>query len=156
MNTECIFIPHVHHTQTLAATLLNALGNNTGYMFAPWQSLLLNTSYVLFYQTSRTTLAPTHPIHQVPRFLSSAVNQPGLEDDHSPPFSANVKNEWSYTSTSHLHALKVCILMIMLRILVNLHCIPLAVLLQPSQFFCTVQVIYFMCFDRMRAFCFFV
>jgi hypothetical protein len=67
-------------------------------MFAPWQSFLFNASYVLFYQTSTTALVPTHPVHQVPRFLSSAVKQPGLEDDHSPPFSAKVKNEWSYTS----------------------------------------------------------
>jgi len=75
-----------------AATLLIALDNNTDYMFALWQSLLFNSSYVLFYQTSRTAPAPTHPNHQVPRFLSSAVKQPGLEDDRSPPFSAKVKN----------------------------------------------------------------
>lgn len=104
-------------------------------MLASWQSLLFNTSYVLFYQTSRTALVPTHPIHQVPRFLSSAVKRPALEDDHSPPFSAMVKYEWSYTSTSHLHVFKECIQMIMLRILVNLYCIPLDVLLQPSQSF---------------------
>jgi len=92
VDTEFIFIPHVHQTQTLAATLLNALDNNTDYTFAPWQSLLFNASYVLFYQTSRIALAPTHPIHQVPRYRSSAVKQPGLEDDYSPPFSAMVKN----------------------------------------------------------------
>jgi hypothetical protein len=63
VDKEWVFIPHVHHTQTLAATLLNALDNNTDYMLAPWQSLLFNTSYVLFYQTSRTALEPTHPIH---------------------------------------------------------------------------------------------
>jgi hypothetical protein len=109
-------------------------------MFAPWQSLLFNANYVLFYQTSRRVLAPTHPVHQVPRFLSSAVRQPGLEDDYSPPFSAKVTNKCSYTSTSPLHALKVCIQIIMLRTLVNLHCTTLAVPPQPSPFFCTVQV----------------
>jgi hypothetical protein len=28
------------------------------------------------------------------------VKRPGREADHSPPSSAEVKNEWSYTSTS--------------------------------------------------------
>lgn len=32
------------------------------------------------------------------RVLSPMVNWPGYEADHSPPCSAAVKNEWSYTS----------------------------------------------------------
>jgi hypothetical protein len=31
--------------------------------------------------------------------LSLKLKQPGREADHSPPSSAGVKNEWSYTST---------------------------------------------------------
>jgi hypothetical protein len=31
--------------------------------------------------------------------LSLGVKWPGHEADHSPPFSAEVKNAWSYTST---------------------------------------------------------
>jgi len=39
------------------------------------------------------TLGPTG-------FFSTAVKRgPGREFDHSPPSTANVKNEWSYTST---------------------------------------------------------
>ena len=36
------------------------------------------------------------------------VKKPGHEFNHSPPFSAEVKNEWSYTSTppTRLHGLK--------------------------------------------------
>jgi hypothetical protein len=30
---------------------------------------------------------------------------PGSEDDHSPPTNADVKNEWSYTSTPHIPSL---------------------------------------------------
>jgi hypothetical protein len=50
--------------------------------------------------TSRTTLGPTQPpIQWVPEALSLGVKRPGIEADHSPPSSAEVKNEWSYTST---------------------------------------------------------
>jgi len=34
------------------------------------------------------------------RGSSSGVRRPGREVDHSPPSSTEVKNEWSYTSTS--------------------------------------------------------
>jgi hypothetical protein len=37
------------------------------------------------------------------RALSLGVKQPGREADHSPPSSAEIKNEWSYTSTPPLH-----------------------------------------------------
>jgi hypothetical protein len=33
------------------------------------------------------------------RALSLGVKRPGLEIDHSAPSSAEVKNQWSYTST---------------------------------------------------------
>jgi len=35
----------------------------------------------------------------VPGALSVGVKRPGREADHSPTFSAEVKNVWSYTST---------------------------------------------------------
>jgi hypothetical protein len=35
----------------------------------------------------------------LPGALSLGINVPGREADHSPPSSAEVKNEWSYTST---------------------------------------------------------
>lgn len=37
---------------------------------------------------------------QYPEFLSSEVKQPESEADHSPPFTADVKNGWSNTSTT--------------------------------------------------------
>jgi len=33
--------------------------------------------------------------------LSPGVKRPGREADHSPPSSAEVKNAWIYTSTTH-------------------------------------------------------
>jgi hypothetical protein len=48
---------------------------------------------------SRTALGPTQPpIQWVPGALPLGVKRPGREVDHSPPSSAEVKNEWSYTS----------------------------------------------------------
>jgi hypothetical protein len=53
---------------------------------------------------SRPALGPAHPpIRWVPGTLSLGVKWPGLEADHSHPSSAEVKNVWSYTSTSPIH-----------------------------------------------------
>jgi hypothetical protein len=54
----------------------------------------------LFTTASRTALEPTQrPIQWVPGVLSVGVKRPVREADHSPPFSAEAKNAWSYTST---------------------------------------------------------
>jgi hypothetical protein len=48
----------------------------------------------VFSKTSRPAVGPTQPPFQrVP-----GVTRPGHEVNHSPPSSAEVKNEWSYTS----------------------------------------------------------
>jgi hypothetical protein len=55
----------------------------------------------LFTTASRTALGPTQPpIQWVPGVFSLGVKRLGREADHSPPPSAEVKNAWSYTSTS--------------------------------------------------------
>jgi hypothetical protein len=56
---------------------------------------------IFFFTTaSRTALEPTQPpIQWVQGVLSLGVKRPGREAGHSPPSSAEVKNEWSYTST---------------------------------------------------------
>jgi hypothetical protein len=55
----------------------------------------------LFTTVSRTALGPTQPpIQWVTGALSLGVKLPGREAAHSPPSSAEVKNAWSYTSTS--------------------------------------------------------
>jgi hypothetical protein len=54
----------------------------------------------LFTTASRPALEPTQPpIQWVPGALSLEVKRPGLEADHSPPSSVEVKNASSYTST---------------------------------------------------------
>jgi hypothetical protein len=53
----------------------------------------------LFTTASRTALGPTKPpIQWVPGALSPGLKRPVCETDHSRPFSATVKNAWSYTS----------------------------------------------------------
>jgi hypothetical protein len=50
--------------------------------------------------SSRPVLGPTQPpIQWVPGTLFPGVKRPGLEADHSPPASAEVKKTWLYTST---------------------------------------------------------
>jgi hypothetical protein len=54
----------------------------------------------LFATAPRTALGPTQlPIQWVTGDLPLGVKQPEREADHSPPYSAEVKNEWSYTSS---------------------------------------------------------
>jgi hypothetical protein len=49
---------------------------------------------------SRPALRPTQPpIQWESGALTSRVNRSGRETDHSPPSSAEVNNEWCYTST---------------------------------------------------------
>jgi hypothetical protein len=47
---------------------------------------------------STPALVPTHPpIQWIPWVISLGIKRPELESDHSPPFSAEVKNAWNYT-----------------------------------------------------------
>jgi hypothetical protein len=64
--------------------------------FESWQGL-----GIFFITTFRPDLGPTQPpIQWIPGALSLGEKRPGHEADRSPPSSAEVKNTWSYTSTS--------------------------------------------------------
>jgi hypothetical protein len=53
--------------------------------------------FFLFATASRQSLRPTQPpVRWITAALSTEVKRPGREADHSPPFSAEVKNAWSY------------------------------------------------------------
>jgi hypothetical protein len=57
----------------------------------------------LFTTASRPGLGPIQPpIQWVPGALSLGIKRPGHEADHSLPSSVEVKNTWSYTSTTPL------------------------------------------------------
>jgi hypothetical protein len=57
--------------------------------------------YFLFVTASRLSLGPTQPlIQRVPGALSPGTKRPGRETGSSPPDSAAIKNECSYTSNS--------------------------------------------------------
>jgi hypothetical protein len=79
--------------------------------FNSWQVVGL----FLLTTVSRLALEPTQPPIQCELGVPSlGVKQLGHEADHSPPFSANVKNVWYYTSTPpiHLHGM---VLMLIIR-----------------------------------------
>jgi hypothetical protein len=64
-------------------------------VFDPRQGL----GFFLLTTASRQALDPTHPpIQWVPGVLSLGVKLLGREADHSPPFTAEFKNAWNYTS----------------------------------------------------------
>jgi hypothetical protein len=53
----------------------------------------------LLVTVSRPALGPTQPRTQSVRgLLSLGIKRTGSEADHSHPYSAKVKNQWSYTS----------------------------------------------------------
>jgi hypothetical protein len=59
---------------------------------------------IFLFVTSRLVLGPIQPpIQWVPGAPSLGVKQQGCEAGHSPPFSAGVKNVWSYTLTTPIH-----------------------------------------------------
>jgi len=60
----------------------------------------LEIGTVLFSTMSRPALGPTQPpIQWVLDALPLGIKRPGREADDSLPYSADVKNAWSYTST---------------------------------------------------------
>jgi hypothetical protein len=63
----------------------------------------------LFTTTSRLALGPTlPPIQWITGAISLEVKRPGRKAGHSHPSSAEVMNEWSYTSTHPILLLDVC------------------------------------------------
>jgi hypothetical protein len=80
----------------------SSVGIALGYRLDDWV-LGFNSLWglgIFLTTASRTALGPTQlPIQWVPGALSLGVKRPGREADHSPPSSAELKTEWSYTST---------------------------------------------------------
>jgi len=65
-----------------------------------YNSVTFQTGFFLFATLSRPALGPTWcPIQQVLGACSPRVEWLGCEADHSPPSSAEIKNEWNYTFT---------------------------------------------------------
>jgi hypothetical protein len=55
--------------------------------------------FTFFATSSNPALESTQPtIQGLPGALSLRIKRPGSEADHSPPYSAQVKNGWSYAS----------------------------------------------------------
>jgi hypothetical protein len=71
-----------------------------------WISSPSRVKNILFSTSSRRSLGSTQPpIQWVP-----GVKRPGLEADHSPPASAEVKKMWIYTSISPYAFIVQCII----------------------------------------------
>jgi hypothetical protein len=56
------------------------------------------------------------PTQRVPGHLSPGIKRPGHEADHSPPFSADVKNAWSYTSIHQYDFMTRCVVKLRIRL----------------------------------------
>jgi hypothetical protein len=55
------------------------------------------------FKTSRPSLGPTQPLIQWLLVLFPGAKRPECESDHPPLSGAEVKNEWSYTSTPPIY-----------------------------------------------------
>jgi hypothetical protein len=51
-----------------------------------------------FSETSRPSLGPIRP----PIRCVQGIKWPGLEGDYTPPYNAEIKNKWNYTSAAPL------------------------------------------------------
>jgi hypothetical protein len=70
------------------------------YMTSRFPPEVVTNVFFFFFTASRQALGPTQPpIQWVSEALTSGVKQLGREVDHSPPYTAEVKTAWSYTST---------------------------------------------------------
>jgi len=68
-----------------------------------WRSVLGSDSETFDPSDIQTPLGPIQPPHSMGTggsFLR--VQQPGQENDHAPPSSTDVKNEWRDISTPHI------------------------------------------------------
>jgi hypothetical protein len=73
----------------------------TGWMIGRFETQQ-GLGIFLFTTASRLALGPSlPPIQWVPGAVYLGVKRSGCEADHSPQSSAEVKNEWNYTSTPH-------------------------------------------------------
>jgi len=62
-------------------------------------SFVTGAGILLFATAPRPPMGPTQPpTRWVPGTISLGIKRSGHETDHSPTFSAEVKNVWDYTS----------------------------------------------------------
>jgi hypothetical protein len=92
------YCPYVNNNRVSCVTYSNTIIGTDGIRagrpgFDSRQGQQISTA-------SRPIVGPTQPpIQRVLGPLSPGVKWPGLESDHSPPTSAEVKKTWIYTST---------------------------------------------------------
>jgi hypothetical protein len=112
VSLKCTYSPRFCHFFTSGVTRNDF---DDGAYF--WHTLLDDRGFesrqglaiFLFTTASRPTLGPTQPsIQWVTGSLSLGVKRPGLEADHSPLSSAEVKNAWSYTSLPQYASMAWC------------------------------------------------
>jgi hypothetical protein len=67
-----------------------------GQGFKSWQG----ENIFLYSKTSGPALGPIQPLFSGCSGSSPGIKRPGRDVDHSPPSRTEVKNEWSFTSTT--------------------------------------------------------
>jgi len=92
-NIHFIKTHHLHFKCLLMWCVLNEIPTDINY--------LLRLGIFLFTTVSRLVLGPTQTPNQwVPETLFLEIKRLGREASHSPPSSAEVKNTWSYSSST--------------------------------------------------------
>jgi hypothetical protein len=80
-----------------------SVGMPTSYRLEGRGSIPGNGSDILFSAVSRPALGLTQPLIQsVPGATSPGIKRPGREADHSPPYSAEVKNGGAIPPLTHM------------------------------------------------------
>jgi hypothetical protein len=94
-------LQYVSICHILTWTRSNVIGILTWLRDGRWRvRIFVRAKICVFSKTSWRAVGPKqHYVQKGPEFFPG-VRQPGSGFDHLSPFSAEVKNEWSYTSTS--------------------------------------------------------
>jgi hypothetical protein len=85
---------HVHDAIT-SLNMENGLNIFTGWTTAVWFPVAVQI-FISTIASMPFLCAPQPPIHCLPGALSPGMKRPGRETNHSPPYSTEVKNTWSY------------------------------------------------------------
>jgi hypothetical protein len=93
---KCRFSTSLDRSRSSSASVVTT-GRTTGVQFPAGA---ITGFFSLRHRVQTSSGAQPASIQQIQEDFTPEVKRPGREADHSPPSSAEVKNAWSYTSTS--------------------------------------------------------
>ena len=99
INIPSFVLSYFQYESVQPAQLVQRLGYGRDILHDVARLPAAATGFYLVPRGRTDSGATRGPIQKVLGVLPTGTVRPGSEDDHSPPSSAEAKNEWSYSST---------------------------------------------------------